>query len=246
MGRVVAYPVFTKQKSFAICELFVEGAVLERDTKGSIFYGVTDINVKTWRLAVTLAKTKDYPYYYIDNSYFDRGRNKFYRVSKSSIQYKGPHESDGKRFAEFGYEPKPWRSIDEGHIVVCPQSDTFITKTMPRQWKMWLPEAVAAAQRKWPGRRVVTREWSSNKPVQMRTLHDDLKGAGLVITHSSAAAVEAVIEGIPVHVSEVSALHGMVCSGDTNLRLQLLGALADNQWTLDEIKNGSAWRWLNR
>ena len=155
-------------------------------------------------------------------------------------------ESNGERFASFGYELKPWRLIDEGHIVVCPQSDTFITKTMPRQWKMWLPEAVAAAQRKWPGRKIVTREWSSNKPVQMRTLHDDLKGAGLVITHSSAAAVEAVIEGIPVHVSEVSALQGMSCSSDNEQRLQYLGALADNQWTLDEIKNGSAWRWLNR
>jgi hypothetical protein len=252
-ARVVAHPVFRKQKSVAICEIFLEGVPNTLDIEGNIFYGVTELNAKAWTVARNKLQQVGTPYYYIDNSYFDKARNAQYRVSKNSLQFKGPsYESDGSRFAALGYTLKPWRSIDEGHIVVCPQSKTFMEHSLGgrvgarKNNRMWLPETVDALKRRWPGREIRVREWSSNKPEQMRSLPDDLAGAGLLATHSSAAAVEAVIEGIPVMVGAVSALHGLVCSGDNDQRLRFLNALADNQWTLNEIKNGDAWRWLNR
>lgn len=254
MARVVAYPVFKKQKSVAICEIFLEGVPSDASIEGNVFYGVTELNFKAWSAARSQLRASGKPYYYIDNSYFDKARDVQYRVSKNSLQFKGPRESDGSRFAALGYELKPWRSIDEGHIVVCVQSPTFMRYSLGggamRQTPlrlMWIPERIDELKRRWPGREIRVREWSSNKPVQMRTLHDDLKGAGLLVTHSSAAAVEAVIEGVPVIVDKVSALAELICSSDTgDQRLKFLNALADNQWTLDEIKNGSAWRWLNR
>ena len=73
-------------------------------------------------------------------------------------------------------------------------------------------------------------------------------GASTLVTHSSAAAVTAVIEGIPVIVSGMSALAQMRWSTDPehDQRLGFLNVLADNQWTLDEIREGKAWEWLTK
>jgi hypothetical protein len=253
-NRVVAFPVLTKRKSIEICEAFLEGVPVKPGVRGSVFYGVTDFNMVDW--SVARGHVAGRPFYYIDNSYFDHTRGVYYRVSKNSLQFKGPsYESDGKRWEALGYELKPWRDPGQGHIVMCRQSDTFMRYSLgggpsgtSGPGKMWFPETMDLLKKTWPGREIRVREWVSDKPTQAKTLHEDLQGAGLLVTHSSAAAIEAVIEGVTVNVSTVSALAGMQIGSHNPLdqRLQYLRALADNQWTLDEIRNGDAWRWLNR
>lgn len=240
---LTAHPVVNKQKSFEICAAFLDGfskvakpGSLKR-LQGGVFYGINATNYESWRIRLSVKDT----FYYIDNSYFDRTRGTHYRVTRNAIQYHGPWESDGARWAALGYELKPWRYIGGGHVVVCPQSDTFMQYTA-RYKGDWLAETLAALHKTYPGREIRVRPWSSNKPEIRKTLHDDLAGAGLLATHSSAAAVEAVVEGVPILVSSASALGDM----QMDQRVHYLQALADNQWTLDEISNGDAWRWLNR
>ena len=84
------------------------------------------------------------------------------------------------------------------------------------------------------------RPWRPNKPKVQQTLQEALRGANMLITYSSAAAVMALLEGVPVLVSAASA----VCNYQ-NDRATLMNALADNQWTLNEIEHGKAWTWLN-
>jgi len=240
-SSVTAYPVFTKKKSVDICEAFIDGLPIERGLQGNVFYGVTEVNMKSWSLAKT--KAPDYPYYYIDNSYFDRTRGTHYRVSKNSLQFQGPnYESNGKRWEALGYELKPWRDPEQGHIVVCPQSQTFLRYTVAgRNWatiaRMWLPDTLDMLKKAWLKREIRVREWAADK--QTATLQEDLKGAGLLVTHSSAAAIEAVIEGVQVLFSSKSpsALATMAMASDnaSDQRLKYLRALADNQWTLEAI-----------
>lgn len=253
-NKVTAFPVFTKKKSVDICEAFIEGIPIQRSIQGNVFYGVAEVNSQAWSQAKAHLKTLGVPYYYIDNSYFDRTRGTHYRVSKNSLQFQGPdYESDGKRWEALGYELKPWRNPHEGHIVVCPQSQTFLRYTVAgRNWatiaRMWLPDTLDMLKKAWPKREIRVREWSGDK--QTASLQEDLKGAGLLVTHSSAAAIEAAIEGVGfiLDAKSPSAIASMPSPEDNapDQRLKYMRALADNQWTLDEIKRGDAWRWLNR
>jgi hypothetical protein len=95
---------------------------------------------------------------------------------------------------------------------------------------------------------VRVRTWQRDKLLQQAGLPSALDGAYTVLTHSSAAAVTATLLGIPAVVSPMSALHNMRWSTDPHhdQRLRYMQVLADNQWTLDEIREGRAWRWLNR
>jgi hypothetical protein len=241
---LIAHPVVGKRKSHDICAAFLEGfARAARPGKidkgaGGVFYGINASNYEQWRIRLAVGDS----YYYIDNSYFDKTRETHLRVTRDKLQFQGPdRESDGKRWAALGYEIKPWRHINDGHVVVCPQSETFMRFTA-RYKGNWLEETMAALRKTYPTREIRIRAWSSDKLALQATLGEDLVGAGLLVTHTSAAAITAAIEGVPILVSDRHALYGM----PLDPRVQYMQALADNQWTLDEIKNGNAWRWLNR
>ncbi len=75
------------------------------------------------------------------------------------------------------------------------------------------------------------------------SFRDDLADARQLITHSSASAVEALLEGVPVIVSRMSAVFGIDPVHDT--RLHAMQVLADNQFDMSEIRSGKAWLWLN-
>jgi hypothetical protein len=66
----------------------------------------------------------------------------------------------------------------------------------------------------------------------------------LVVTHSSAAAITALIHGVDVHC-DLSASASYI-NHRPDKRPHLMQVLADNQWSLDELKQGKAWQWLNR
>ena len=81
----------------------------------------------------------------------------------------------------------------------------------------------------------------------------DLDDATLVVT-GSASAITALYEGIPA-ISESGAAHALTGPLTSERvaqplmpsiveRTRFLEILADNQFTLEEFKNGVAWRWL--
>ena len=84
------------------------------------------------------------------------------------------------------------------------------------------------------------------------TLLDMLPNVRLLISHSSSASITAMLEGVPT-ISEAGAAHTL--TGPLNYeavfdpprpegRLEFAQVLADNQFTLDEFRNGTAWQWL--
>jgi len=227
---LVACPVANKPKSNDLCNAFIEGA--PRSTTGYVFYGANQTNIDQWRKANTKGQT----FWYIDNSYFDAVRGQQYRVTRNAIQVQGAKRrvSDGKRFAALGVEIKPWKP-DGDYWLACAQSPTFM-RDIARD-ERWIERTSFGS---WPLR---IRPWLRDKLKQQATLVDDLKGAGLLVTHSSAAAVTALLEGTPVMVSEMSAVHGIRYGDD---RLPLMQVLADNQFTVTEMKTGKAWSQLNR
>lgn len=246
---VTCYPVRGKQKAIDICEAFAYGCsgqlALGLQPGPAFFYGVNETNVSIWREVVLSGRD----YYYCDNSYFDQSRQRYFRITKNRLQHSGIGRSDGKRFEALGIQIKPWRVQNGGHILFCPQSDDFMRNVIGAKSDWMLPamQSLQAITR----RAVMVRQWDRDKAKLADTLLSDLQDCHALITWSSAAAVTALLNGVPVVTLGQCAAESMggslqkIESLPRPEREEWAGVLADNQWTLAEIRDGTAWRHLN-
>jgi hypothetical protein len=244
---MIAYPVAGKRKSREVCEAFIAGCANERhDNWPAVFYGVDDSNVDIWRSV--LAERR--PYYYIDNSYFDETRGTHFRVTRNGLQHTGVGKTDCKRFRALNIPIRPWRASG-AHVVLCPQSESFMRTLaawpFTSDWTAVTLEALA----RFTKRQLRVRSWNRDKTAAAATLDDDLDDAHALVTWSSAAAVTAVLRGVPIICTGPSA--AAIMGGDVAdienlprpaLRENWAGVLADQQWTLQEMREGVAWRAL--
>lgn len=246
-----AYPVSGKRKSFDLCQAFIEGAKrIGAKEHASVFYGIGPTNFSTWLSVRKKSEMGGPPFYFIDNSYFDASRSTHFRVTKNALQYQGRDESTGERLrAIFGGNPeiKPWRDLEDGYILVVPQSDVHMQLTVGYQGN-WLNDTMQMCAATWPNNGVKLRPWSPDKVSIAKSLPEDLVGARRLVTHTSAAAITAAMDGVISITDKLHALAKWRFAGAPaeDQRLHCLSVLADNQWTLDEIKQGKAWAWLNR
>ena len=124
-----------------------------------------------------------------------------------------------ERWDSLHVELSPWRA--GGETVVLPQRGFGpVEVAMPTGWL----KRQSGRVRMHPGR------------FEGRPLRDDLANAGRVVTWGSAAAVQALMWGIPVH----SDMPGWLAEQDNTDagRLAMCRRLAWAQWTLQEIADG--------
>jgi hypothetical protein len=231
---LIACPVVGKKKSADICAAFIAGA--PKHAEGYVFYGVNESNYDAWQKI----KARGAPWFAIDNSYFDSVRGQQFRVTRGALQVDAmAHATDGKRFDALGLKVKPIQINEKGHFVVIEQSPGFMR--MLTSEPNWF--AANAAWAKISGRDVIERRWDNDKLALQKTLVQDLQGAWTLLTYSSAAAVTALIEGIPCLVSHDSAVARVRLSTDNSVddRRHAFGVMADHQWTINEMKEGLAW-----
>lgn len=251
---IYCYPVQGKRKSLDICLAFAEGCggtvVTDRQIRedgDAFFYGVDNSILHIWKHFV---RNHERNYWYCDNSYFDSTRGTHFRVTKNSFQHSGLGQSDGVRFQATGSSIYPWRPQGPGHILVCPQSDLFMS--MLAENPRWL-DITLQGLKHITDRPVRVRPWDRDKSRASSTLTSDLYGAHAMVVHSSAAAVTALLHGVPVVTMGQCAaepLSGSIVQvgnlpPPSEDRHNWAGVLADNQWTLEEMKTGMAWRALN-
>ena len=239
------YPVPGKAKSKLICNAFAAGA--PRHATGAVFFGTEGV-------MSAFQRAKQGTWWYIDNAYTDPQRGLYFRVTKNALQVDPTGKaSTGERFAKLGITVKDWRHKPDGKILVIPQSDDFMKSTLGRKGD-WLRETVDKLNAWGYGPRIRVRPWQRNKANAYVELHKDLDDAALVVTWSSASAITALYEGIPA-ISESGAAHALTGPLTSERvaqplmpsiveRTRFLEILADNQFTLEEFKNGVAWRWL--
>lgn len=244
---LTTFPVPGKAKSDMICRAFAAGA--PRSADGAVFFG-TEGQMSAFKHA----KASGRPWYYVDNSYFDKHRGTYFRVTKNALQVDPRGKtSDGSRFKRLGIEIKPWgrwRGEKDGITLICPQSDAFMKSTLGFEFN-WASTVLARLPLNWKGE-VRIRKWNRDKIEAGITLLDTLPTVRLLISHSSSASITAMLEGVPT-ISEAGAAHTL--TGPLNYeavfdpprpegRLEFAQVLADNQFTLDEFRNGTAWKWL--
>lgn len=240
---LTAHPTLGKQKAIDICNAFVAGA--PQNAVGHVFYGVNATNVEEWRRVVRSGEE----FFFVDNAYTDATRQTHFRVTRNMLQHTGEGASDGKRFTALGIDIKPWRTAGD-HIVVCPQSELFMSMVVGHRgdWARHIAGTLANLSR----RPQLIRMWSRDKGHAAATLAKDLTGAHALVTWSSAAAVTAVLAGVPV-VTLGQCAAGRMSGSLANLeqlptpdRKNWISVLADNQFTLLEISSGYAWKALNQ
>jgi hypothetical protein len=198
----------------------------ELEPGAAAFYGVRAPWVHLWEQA----KREGRDWYYLDNSYFDCAREQQFRVTKSAIQHTGRGNSDGKRFAALGIKIKPMRTDGE-NVIICPSTPEFMQVVAQDQG--WLERVTRNLRKQYGAERVIVRMKQNKRPLLV-----DLERACLLVTWGSAAAVTALLEGVRV------ACAPECCAMYADDRQAWASVLADNQFDLDEFRDGTAWRAL--
>jgi hypothetical protein len=232
---LIAIPVPGKAKSKMLCEAFIAGA--PREAKGFVLYGVKASNAEAYRAM----RRSGADFYAIDNSYYDQTRGTMFRVTKNAFQCTArlDDETDLQRlWGLVGAEVEPLVDRPKGYTLIVEQSPDHMDYVAEDASQFYALCKYLRAKHK-----TRTREWHANKPTLMATLAADLAGANHVVTHSSAAGVMAVMAGIPVSCSPFCVAYGDRLWDD---RLHWAGVLADNQFSLNEMKDGTAWQQVNR
>lgn len=194
---------------------------------------------------VAQAKARSMYFFYIDHAYFDRGHGKSYRITRNRYEAGPVRKCPTGRLDKLDIETGPWRKSGR-EIIVCPPTDYFMAAHGCADWLETTLEALGKAT----DRPIVIRQ----KPQPGETavpLKTALKTAHALVTHSSNVAIEAACLGTPVFVNPASAAAPI---GETDLskietpvypdREPWLAHLAYNQFSLDEIRAGEAWRLL--
>lgn len=195
-----------------------------------------------WRL-LQQAREVGREWFYGDHGYF--GRTTFYRITRNAYQHDGQGTATSERFDWFNRPVQPWRA-DGRHVLVCPNSDTYF-RLFGTTAAAWLAQVTAALAQ------------STDRPVRVRwkgqadPIDRDLRHCWAVVAFSSAAALDALIAGVPVFVLAPFAAAARMGLADVQAietprypddREAFLWNLAQQQWTLAEIRSGEAWRAL--
>jgi hypothetical protein len=149
---------------------------------------------------------------------------------------------DRWKFLRLENSVKPWNR--NGSYIV-------IADTLPDYWNLfsdadWCARTVKELKQ-YTDRKIIVRDKESKRP-----LYDELKDAHCLVAHGSIAAVESVIMGCPVFVTDISAAKFM---GQTDFskietpiypeRQAWLNSLAYCQFNERELIDGTLWRLLN-
>ncbi|MCD4511773.1 hypothetical protein LQT97_11035 [Brucella pseudogrignonensis] len=168
--------------------------------------------------------------------------------------YFPPGNDNGERWRRhFSHHLRPWQER-KGYVLLIGQvpGDASLNGTNIISWAQSRTDMLRRA-----GHKVVYRPHPQadtatpdGAACSRRDLKSDLSGATFVVTYSSTTAVEAILEGVPACVEDAGSVAYPMASHhiDEPLRrpdrTQWCHDLAWRQWTLEELRDGSAWRHL--
>ena len=194
-------------------------------------------------------------FYYIDTGYFGHGKGKLYhRITKNNLQYNSVIRRDcpTDRLKKTGIQI--WPHTPGTNILLCPPSQKALN-----YWNVnletWIVQTTEEIK-KYTDRPIVIREKQSR---HIRTNEDTMEMAlsrdvHCMVTYNSIAAVESLIYGKPVFTMGPNAAAPLANTDlskiekpfmpTTAMVKRLCANLAYNQFTPDEMANGTAWHIL--
>ena len=205
-----------------------------------------------WKRRLLHAKFRQFVY--ADLGYWGRGQ--YYRLivngwSPASYVRSGLPAS---RFQHLGLQMKPWKG--EGREIIIAGSTAKAATCFGVEYMAW--ETMAAKALKDCGHPVVYRPKPTDPAKRAirgigydtRPLDVALASARAVVTHHSNVAIDALLNGLPVHCEMGAAaalsvpLVAVADAQEPEGRERFLYDVAWLQWTLAEMKSGAAWAHL--
>jgi len=198
-------------------------------------------------------------YFYIDTGYFGNWKHKtFHRITKNSMQYTGSIDQyiPEDRFVKTGASISKHRIGRD--ILICPPSQKAMN-----YWNMdldeWLDNTVSEIQKHTDRPIVIRKKTSRSERVNNDTMEMALsRNVHCMVTFNSIAAVESLMYGKPVFTlgpkgtnaaepfsnKDLAKIECPFMPSLDEVRI-LLCNLAYQQFTTQEMKDGTAWRMLN-
>ena len=183
-------------------------------------------------------------YWYIDHGYFGKGDptrfNGYYRIVHNSIIHDRDGDFSSDRLEKFNLKFKDWRS-NGSQIVLIPPS-LPMGKFLDVPTDKWIKETRSELQ-KHTDRPLVVCQKEKGKQSNLKQLMDE---AWCLVTDHSNAQTDALVNGIPVITTSPMRKIGSLQEIESPpMERDFLKNLAYKQWTMQEIRNGQAWRELN-
>lgn len=236
--RLKIYPQPGKARSREVLQAFAEGW---RGGMAAAFYGVVGLENEFARARASGE------WIYGDNSFTDLQRGRFFRFARNAFQVSTLQQPDHARAKAQGVTVRPWQH--GRHIVIVEQSAHFLN--LCGAGADWLKRTLVELG-KMTDRPLRIRPWRRDKGKATMTLQADLQDAHALVTHMSAAAVEALLAGVPVFVTGPCAVTPMASGSLSDIerpsypdgREDWCAGLAGSHWTLQELRKGMAWRRL--
>ena len=210
-------------------------------------------------------------WWYVDNGYLTQQITRYpepkihdydktyFRIVKGSLHTQKGKTGSVERLSKLEQQGidvkfKGWTDNTD-HILLCPSSPTvtqFVNDISQEEWV----ESVKSELRQHTDRPIKFR----NKPRPGNQwwntdIKDDLKGAHCLITNMSLAAVDAVINQVPVLTHSKNVAFNVSINNLPNINKPFkpsreiidpwLNMLSHNQFTIPEIEDGTAFRILN-
>jgi hypothetical protein len=154
----------------------------------------------------------------------------------------------------FASDLKPWRDNSKGYALIMGQvmGDMSLANVDIVQW--YKDTATELWKAGWDirfrphpesDRKGHERPRVPFAKIAEGSLDDALSGAGLVAAWNSNSLLDAVMAGVPIYAGDCGSMVYGLASRDFNPvrphREKRLNEIANVQWTMDELANGSAW-----
>jgi hypothetical protein len=202
-------------------------------THSVFFFG----NPELWVLFEPIKKYS-LNYFYADKAYFDRSN--YYRITKNALQLTDFSDVNNERFEKLKI-PILRRRYGK-KILICPQSEVFF-RLNGLERGQWLNDTIQEI-RNYTDRPIEVRyKERANTEIAFSEALNDVHA---VVVYTSIAGVQAVLNGVPCFATHNGATKHFSSGAISNIEApfipeniyELACALANNQWTMDEIKQG--------
>jgi hypothetical protein len=203
-------------------------------------------------------------YSFVDMPYYGRLVDNDYERSNWRWAYQSLHDTrklnvPSDRFESWNTEIKSWQTNGD-FILLCPSSDTMTRYFYGVSQKQWMQDTYNEI-RKYTNMPIRVRykprkKGRSGPQVETVSMQQDLVGCHALVTSASLAAIDSLLEGVPVFSNCKQCPSAWVTNTDIsninniayNNREELFYNLAYKQYSIQEFKNGTAYalakKWL--
>ena len=191
-------------------------------------------------------------FYYFDHAYLYGNRHKpskvtgerIYRLTKNHYHIQTIQEltdEDNERIKKYKQYIKlqPWKSDGNYILIIAPSHFQIAYHNIGS----WVDDTIKTLKQ-YTDRPIKVRDKKSSRP-----LKEEIQNAYAVVSHNSAVVVDAVLNGVPVFCDKMNMGVPIGLTDFSKIeqpikpdRQKWIDSLLANQFTMTEIKNGTAWR----